>query len=240
MLKTFKVTLLAGALIGSAGPCVNANGFQPPSPDVLPPQSKPYDESYGQWAADWWTWVLSIPTEINPLNDSSGTNAAVGQHGPVWFLAGAVGSGNITATRSVTIPDGKALFFPIVNTLWTTGPSDPPITTPEILSALAGVTADVTNLSCSIDGVSVRHLEKYKTISPVFHLIVPADNVLGLSAAVYTPDIDEGFYLFLAPMRPGKHTIHFTGSNPDLGSSLDITYNLTVQRQTGSSDPGCD
>jgi hypothetical protein len=59
-------------------------------------------------------------------------------------------------------------------------------------------------------------------------LTVPTDNVLGLAAAVYTPDVDEGFYLMLAPLCSGHHTIHFTGNNVDLGYTLDITYHITV------------
>ena len=133
------------------------------------------------------------------------------------------------------MPEGKAIFFPIINTLWTTGPGDPPTTIPDILSARAGVTADVIGLSCTIDGVAVKHLEKFVTISPVFSLTIPADNVLGLPAAVYTPDIDEGFYLMLAPLSPGKHTIHFTGNNVDLGYALDITYNITVPKPSVGS-----
>lgn len=217
--------LLAAGLAIFASSTALADGL-PQRHVVFTPQCHPYGESYGQWAADWWTWVLSIPAEINPLADTNGAFAAVGQHGPVWFLAGTTATG--TVTRNVTVPAGKALFFPIINTLWWTAPTDPPTTTSNILSALAGVTADVTNLSCTIDGIAIKHLENYVAISPVFSLTVPADNVLGLPAAVYTPDIDEGYYLMVAPLRPGQHTIHFTGNNVDLGFSLDITYHITI------------
>lgn len=207
-------------------------------PEIISPQSAPYGETYGQWAADWWTWALSIPAEVNPLNDTTGALAGVGQHGPVWFLAGSVGSGNIAVTRTVTVPEGKALFFPILNTLWTTGPADPPISVPEIRDILAGVTAHVTGLACEIDGVRVKHLEKYVVVSPVFSLVVPANNVLGLPAAVYAPNVDQGFYLMLAPLPPGQHTIHFTGNNVDLGYVLDITYHLTIPRSRSTEPRG--
>jgi len=79
--------------------------------------------------------------------------------------------------------------------------------------------------------VAVKHLEKFITISPVFSFTVPTDTILGLPLpGVYTPDVDEGYYLMLAPLSPGKHTIHFTGNNVDLGYSVDTTYNLTVQK----------
>src|SRR5262249_16120462 len=64
-------------------------------------------------AAKWWQWVLETPASINPLLDSTGDNGAINQpHGNVWFLAGNTGG---TTVRNVTIPAGRALFFPIVN-----------------------------------------------------------------------------------------------------------------------------
>ena len=39
--------------------------------------------------AQWWQWVLSIPTDNNPTLDTTGEDCMVGQHGPIWFLTGA-------------------------------------------------------------------------------------------------------------------------------------------------------
>lgn len=228
--RLLKNVLLTSALLLSAAAPAPADSDKGRGPEILSPKSSPYGETYGQWAADWWTWALSIPAEVNPLHDTTGAFAGVGQHGPVWFLAGATGSGNIAVTRNVTVPEGKALFFPLINTLWTTGPADPPITVPEIRDLLAGVTADVTGLACEIDGERVKRLDKYVTVTPAFSLVVPANNVLGLPAANYSPNVDQGFYLMLAPLSPGAHTIHFTGNNVDLGYTLDITYHLTIPR----------
>ncbi len=60
----------------------------------------------------WWQWALSIPAAINPITDATGEFAAVGQSGPVWYLAGNFGG---TTVRTVTVPADKALFFPILN-----------------------------------------------------------------------------------------------------------------------------
>jgi hypothetical protein len=65
-------------------------------------------------AAQWWQWALETPTSVNPLQDPTGQFGAVNQsHGNVWFLAG--NTGGVTV-RTVTIPAGKALFFPVANT----------------------------------------------------------------------------------------------------------------------------
>src|SRR5437870_11795939 len=66
-------------------------------------------------AAQWWQWALAIPNSQSPLLDQTGQFAAVNQpKGNIWFLAG---NGGGTTVRTVTIPGGKALFFPIANVI---------------------------------------------------------------------------------------------------------------------------
>ena len=77
------------------------------NPGVLPPNSSVLGKSYGEWGAEWWKWAVSIPLAINPMNDQTGANAAQGQSGSVWFLAGTfcpdLGQCNLaTATRTCT------------------------------------------------------------------------------------------------------------------------------------------
>src|SRR5262245_10175900 len=59
-----------------------------PNPTVVPPNSRPYGASYSQWTAAWEQWAYGAPASMNPVTDTTGEFAAVGQHGPVWFLAG--------------------------------------------------------------------------------------------------------------------------------------------------------
>ena len=66
----------------------------------------------GEWGAEWWKWIGSIPVAENPLIDPTGANCAEGQRGRVWFLAGTALPGPVT--RSCTVPNNRALFFPIV------------------------------------------------------------------------------------------------------------------------------
>jgi hypothetical protein len=65
--------------------------------------------------AQWWQWALSIPTVVNPLEDTTGANCMVGQSDPVWFLAGFFNGS--AATRSCSVPEGAALFFPVINAI---------------------------------------------------------------------------------------------------------------------------
>ena len=80
---------------------------------LMMPINRAFAQSLEQLSAEWWQWVLSIPTPVNPQTDTTGQNAIVGQRGSVWFLAGVFGGG--TATRTCSVPEGTALFFPVLN-----------------------------------------------------------------------------------------------------------------------------
>src|SRR5262245_47515609 len=79
---------------------------------------------YSELTALWWQWVFAQPaadiggTNSNPVLDSTGDFADSGQEdgigpgGNYFFLAGTFGG---DATRTITIPAGKTLFFPIFN-----------------------------------------------------------------------------------------------------------------------------
>ncbi len=56
---------------------------------------------------------MAIHYDINPLVDQTGENCDVYQQGDVWNLAGTLG-GN--AERDCTIPAGKQILYPIINT----------------------------------------------------------------------------------------------------------------------------
>src|SRR5262245_34860597 len=71
--------------------------------------------SFKQLSAQWWQWALSIPTDVNPQTDGTGEDCMVGQRGEIWFLAGILGGG--TVTRTCSVPAGKSLFFPLVNSV---------------------------------------------------------------------------------------------------------------------------
>lgn len=196
-----------------------------PNPGIAPVNSKPHGKSYSQWAAAWWQWAFSIPADVNPLLDSTGENSAEGQEGRVWFLAGNFGG---TTVREISVPKGKALFFPIFNQPWVQFPEDPPFTIPELRAILRPGT-DNAVLSCEIDGQAVQNLASYREESAVFTTTVPEGNVLGVPAGNYEPCVDNGYYLMLNPLTPGQHAIRFKAENADHSFSLDVTYHITVQ-----------
>jgi hypothetical protein len=205
---------------------------------VFPPGAHPYGQSYSQWAADWWTWVLTQPAAVNPLLDPTGANCAQGQSGRVWFLVGTFGGG--TATRSCTVPKGTALLFPVLNSFSGATRTDPPEQQTEAYQRLQ-VTPPMraaTDLRASIDGVAVSNIkERYFEESVVFRVVLPADNIFGVNrlcepsmtpeaGCVVFPTVDAGYYLMVKPLKPGTHTIYFTGTAAF--GTVDVTYTITV------------
>jgi hypothetical protein len=185
-------------------------------------------------ATSWWQWVFETPASENPLTDTTGQFAAVNQSGRVWFLAGNVGG---TTVRTITVPSGKALFFPIVNVfdvedaIIAGGVKLFLVPQPvQVAQAfVSNVIATATSLSCEVDGspvpVTAANLEQ----SMPFSLHLPADNILGVPAGIYYPAVDSGYYVLLPPLSAGQHTIHWAGSITFFSLSLDVTYNITVQ-----------
>jgi hypothetical protein len=237
-MRTTNALRAAGALALAFGlSALNAGAGQgnQGNPRVIPPQASPQGQTYGEWSAAWWQWVASVPADHNPVLDQTGADAAQGQSGSVWFLAGVFGSPG-TAERTITIPPGKALFFPLINFVWiSTGPSDPQ--TAEGIREIIQPGADaVTDLACELDGVSLKNLAAYRTESPLFDVTLPAGDIFGAGPATYGPSMDQGYYLMLAPLSAGQHTLHFKGSMPATippywtPFSVDVTYHITVER----------
>jgi hypothetical protein len=97
------------------------------------------------------------------------------------------------------------------------------------LRALAGAQLDnPTTLEASVDGVELKDLIDYRVQSPVFSITFPAGAVFGLHSGTFTPNVSDGYWLMLAPLSAGTHTIHFKGVRTD-GFELEVTYNLTVK-----------
>lgn len=200
-----------------------------------------YGRTYSEWNAAWQQWADSIPTAIHPLFDNS--DCGTGQTGPVWFLGRkfvAVGSTGTfdNVVRDCDVPEGKALYVAIFNAedsiLEETRPS---FTRPIQISDLRGTTAvemdGITDLAMQVDGEDIPHIkERFRVQSSVFGFTLPDDNfftAIGegpFKGGTYFPAVDDGYYVMVAPLTIGHHTIHFHGAGgPDV---LDVTYHISV------------
>lgn len=204
---------------------------------ILEPAAKHFGMTYGEWSAAWWQWAFSLPADNNPFFDETGcANGGNGQFGPVWFLTGVINTSG-QAERTCTMPAGRALFFPVINTECSTIEGNGS-TEQELRACTEALMQVVTDVHAAIDGVPVipgRHDRKFRAASPLFAFgPLPDNNVLqsfGVDAPAGTisRSAADGFYLMVAPLPPGDHTINFGGTfatTPPF--TLDITYRLTV------------
>ncbi len=183
--------------------------------------------------AEWRQWAYSIPTGQNPQEDPTGQFCMVGQRGPIWFLAGVFLGG--TAERSCTVPEGTALFFPVINQDAINAPNvcgDPPENTSvrDLRAQTKAAIDSVTDLSVEVDGKNVKNLLQ-RIKSTVYEIVLPEDNVFdapcgspGVPGGIYSPAVDDGYYVLLHSLKPGVHTIHFEAND----GFENVTYKLTV------------
>ena len=199
----------------------------------LPTSSHAFGEGYPELTADWLEWVLSIPGTVNPLNDPDGSDAAVGQSGKVWFLVGNTTGGS--TTRTVSIPAGKAVFFPIVNFFWVNTPEfgDPEWSPAQeaVARATIGAVVDTAqNLLLQIDGETIASVGNLRVRGDVGSCTIPDDNVFGFPFAPGAhPCVADGYWALLPPLSAGAHVIRFAGGFAATGFALDVTYHVTAR-----------
>jgi hypothetical protein len=196
-----------------------------PNKPFFPPGSRPFDRSFPEWSAEWWQYVFSIPMPDNPILDNKGTNCAIGQHGPVWFLVGAFGSTPVR--RTCSIPEDRALLFPIIN-IADVGTGE---TADELRAVIAPFIDAVDELSVEVDGEAIEGLRDFRIKSVPFSVALPPNNLFDINIkesphGIYSPAVSDGFWVMLKPLSAGEHTIHIFGQSG--GFTQDITYVITT------------
>ena len=220
MATKFAQVLLVLVCLAAVSYDVQAQGGNP-NPGVIPPNAR---QTYKNLSAQWWQWALSLPVTGHPFlgcPDPSDT----GQSGPVRFLAAPFGP----TECSLTVPPGKRLFFALVNAECSSL-EDPPFhgdTATEQRSCAQGFADSINpaDLFCEIDTVPVQNLADFRFLSPQFTFMAPNPWIFGAIGGTGTA-VGDGYYLLLAPLPPGSHTLHFGGQI--FGMEIDITYRLTV------------
>src|SRR5713226_3929200 len=202
---------------------------------VLPNDAVVDGKTIGEWSAEWWKWVFSIPTNSNPLLDRDGSRAQNGQpDGSVFFVAG-IFQFSGAVTRAFTVPEDKYLFFPLLNNWDDNVYFDPPATIEDMRAFNAALMDAIAEVHASINGVAVPDLLAHRAVSPVFSFyFATADNIESYAAGqpvqgLDDPIVGEGFWLMLEPLPPGTYVINFGGTfGPPSNFTLDITDTITV------------
>lgn len=184
-------------------------------------------------SAEWWEWAVSIPNSASPILDTTGAECMVGQKGHIWFLAGTNGT---SASRTCQIPEGDALFFPVVNAVNFDSPGVcgqvGHLSVHELRQFSAAFIDGITSYGATLDGASLSSIRRIRSV--VFPLALPADNYFNVGtcvipSAVYARSVDDGYYASVDFLKPGVHTLVFQAAN-DAGFSVNVTYEITVVR----------
>jgi hypothetical protein len=202
------------------------------NPGVYPPGSAPYNLTYGEWSAKWWQWVLSLPQDINPLIDQTGEHCAQAQSGPVWFLAGTFGG---SAERTCTIPEGKAILFPVLNS--GNIKTDPSETEEDLRVTTKEAVDNPAILDASVDGVPLHNLQNYRAESPVFNVTLPEGNIFGVPE-LNSEAVSDGYWVMLQPLPVGDHGVNFRGADTAAvagGLVTEVTYKLTIAPEAAAT-----
>jgi len=216
--------------------CASWVEAQDPRALIAPIDTKPQGQTYGRWAAEWWQWALGVPLATSPFTDTTGQFCSHRQVGNVWFLGGTTLAGPVV--RSCEIPAQTSLFFPMINNFYGAFLNDDPATRTEEFVRSSSACTEAAQISVWIDGIKIpRALHfftgKAKKLSPLFNMQLPPDNFFGVDAItvpelVLSPSAEQGYYLFVRPLRPGQHTIRWVATGCVPGLSQDVTYNLTI------------
>jgi hypothetical protein len=197
------------------------------NPGVLPPTSRVQGLTYGEWSARWWQFVFSLPVSQNPLTGGTGENCAFQRVGNVGLVV-------LNSTMDVPLkceaPAGTMLFLELLDAECSTleGPPFYGGNEQELRACAQAIVP--TDLAASIDGVEIQNPGQYISTSPVYDLVVPDDNILGVPGGTVGQSVAYGAFLMLAPLTPGKHTIHTHGVYSDFGFTADRNLELTVTR----------
>lgn len=229
MYRSYVLTIVVFTIIISS--MISIISFAMAEEVVFPPGSKPYGQSYGQWSIKWWQWVLSIPTDRNPINDENGKYCATSQNDQnVWFLSG---SGGGKVVRDCAIPSGKAIFSPILDVECSFAESPTDKTEADLRKCAHADQDTVSHLALKIDGVDIQNLTAYRVDSALFNFTTPQNGLFDLHSAT-TQAVSDGFFFMVKPLSNGSHEIHFSGilggftsTSPQIQPE-DTTYHLKV------------
>ena len=221
---------LVGAIAALAVSHYTQAGAKNQDPRVIPPHANYRGLSYGEWGAEWWKALFSIPV----VDDSHPylNGGTFGWVKGVLFIMGPIGE----ATMDLAIPAGTPLLVAVINAECSILEPDPyhGENESELRACANGHIDNTSGVFAEIDGVAVADLDAYRFESPLFEFgPLPEDNVLaylGLDApaGATSLSVDAGFYLLLAPPCVGTHTIRVGGTYDELGFSIDTTFNITV------------
>lgn len=176
---------------------------------LFDPKERPFGHTWQYWTTRWWQWLLSIPTVDNPATDTTGDKASIQQSNQyVWFLTGTTG---FRAERTVRIPSGKAILFPVINVTISNAEEPTLNTDTDLISFVKRHMDDIVEKRANIDGEDIFISEKFRVRSRPFKFSFPSNNIFGARDGP-SRGVGDGYWIFMKPLQRGTHTIRTYGS----------------------------
>lgn len=231
------------------------------NPRILPPNAHPFGRTYGQWSEAWFRWCFSLPASHHPIFDTA--DASAGQSGQVWFIGGNFSGTPVTRAATIPSGTALfvPIFNAWGDNTDCNGSQmiSDGLSATDLRQFLRTRFFDsMQAVSCTLDGTPVAGLTDlvqtpYRVQSSStngFTYVLPStDNVLNalglpcwmnstgtpitVSASIYHP-VAEGYYVMIAPLSVGQHTLHCYGT--DGSFTEDFTYNITVVPSRNPAD----
>ncbi|MDX1933225.1 MAG: PEP-CTERM sorting domain-containing protein [Capsulimonadales bacterium] len=191
---------------------------------ILAPGSVVEGRTIGEWTTEWWQWAFSQSTPNDAFSDTTGANAGVNQSGPVWFVAGTLGT---LETRTLFVPTDRYLLIPLIN-VENSDLEIPGASEADLRQASIDTMNLVDSLNLAINGTTVTNLNSYRELSPAFSFSSAANNPFGVTAGVANTAVADGFWVMLAPIGTGIHTVTFGGGVSSFGFSTGVQATLVA------------
>lgn len=218
------IIVVVGALLASTAYIASAKANT--APKVIPPATQVQGVTYGQWLARWWQYTLELPASENPL--TNGTDSCMVK--PFGNVGVVLANSSTGGPVSCEVPAGMMLYIEVLGVECSNLEGEPFYggNEDELRACVQAFTPQ--NLAASIDDHQVKSLNKFIFLSPLYEFTNPEENILGVPAGTKGISMGSGAYLMIAPLSPGKHTIHLQGTFPTLDYTRVVTIELTVSR----------
>jgi hypothetical protein len=183
----------------------------------------PFGISWEEWTIRWWKWILSTPTESNPVNVKSWTSPKEYNHS-VILLPGNLGGKSICKFK---VPGGRSILFPIINFI-TSFNEEPELKDDLELEwrAIRDID-DITTKEASIDGKQVVGVDDFRVSLKPFDLELIENNIFNVRSGP-TRAAADGYWLFLRPLTKGVHSVRTIGSCSAGKTCVDLTFEIVV------------
>jgi hypothetical protein len=181
------------------------------------------------FANAWWQWAASAPPTLDPVQDRTGANCGTNQQGAVWFLAGGYGTSRIS--RTCTVPQGRYIFFPVINVI----SGVPPTLSDACATAKRNAARNndtYVYIRVSLNGSEVDKAERFRIASEeCFDLLSRLPQQMTPQLGYHSAT--DGYWIMLKPLPAGQYHLEFKAFYTNNGDAFgvmvqNISYDLTI------------